>query len=338
MLRYPVSAFIEITERCNLRCIHCYNNSGLCNSDIDFDILKKLIDDFEKNGVFALTISGGEPLLYPRIKDLLYYIRSNSSIHIALNTNGILLDNEEYISLLLENQIKTIQVSLDGNKDTHDLIRGNGTYETTINAIRNCISHGIDVRIGYTVNAMNYKQIEEVSATAKKIGASSIALYRYIPNSERNGHQLLDFDAKTLYEAAKTIINVKTKYNSQIFNLYFEKLSFYMFLLDEKFCDCTHCLAGKGQINIDSNCRMSLCAHLHNALFDLRKSDVSTAWNMQNDLMQLLDEIPEECVKCSFASLCKGGCKGISYALTKTFRCKDRSCYKDYIENKIGVT
>lgn len=332
MLRYPISAFIEITSKCNLRCVHCYNNSGICDNDMDFNFIIDLLDDFERNDVVALTLSGGEPLLYSNISKLLCYIKDNTSMRISLNTNGILLNDQRYIDLLLKNEVRTIQISLDGNREMHDFIRGKGTYIQAIKAIKKSIAYGIEVRIGYTVNALNYNYIEETCGVSKEIGASSFAIYRYIPSSNRNGHKNLDFTPVSLYEAAQKVLFAYNKYADLNFRIYYENLSFFMFLLDGYYKDRTQCLAGVGQINIDCACNMSLCAHLHNLSDNLLNTGVGLAWESQKLLIPSLQEIPMECKDCIYASICKGGCKGISYILTKTFNHKDECCYKDLIE------
>ena len=94
MLRYPISAFIELTSNCNLKCKHCYNNSGISIKEIDEKLLERLVKDLDTNLVTSVTISGGEPLLYSQLNELLKFIAENTSMKVALNTNGLLLNDE----------------------------------------------------------------------------------------------------------------------------------------------------------------------------------------------------------------------------------------------------
>lgn len=331
MLYYPVSAFVELTSKCNLQCKHCYNNSGISVNEIDIEMLKKLILEFDKNILTSITISGGEPLLYSMLYNLLKFIAEETSIKVAVNTNGIMLNEDKYLNILLDNNVKDVQISLDGSEVTHDFIRGKGSYKKTINAIKKCVENGIRVRIGYTVNALNYSEIEEVCRIIKEIGAVSMAIYRYIPSSQRNQHEKLDFNKVTLLEAAKKVIHVQRKYSSVGFNIYFEKLSFFAFLIDKDYLQTTKCLAGQAQLNIDSSCNVSMCAHLHNISGNAEKESIVEIWGKQNQLLEKLKEIPTECKRCEFAEVCKGGCKGISYCLHNDYCTKDECCFKELV-------
>lgn len=331
MLHYPVSAFIELTSKCNLKCKHCYNNSGVSVKEINIELLKDLILEFDKNIVTSITISGGEPLLYPKLNDLLKFIDEETLIKVAVNTNGIMLNDDKYLDILLDNNVKDIQISLDGSEITHDYIRGEGTYKKTLAAIKKCISKGIRVRIGYTVNALNYGEIEEVIRTIKQIGAVSMAIYRYIPSSVREGHEELDFDKCTLFEAAQKVIYIQRKYSSAGFNIYFEKLSFFAFLIDKEYLKTTKCLAGQAQLNVDSCCNISMCAHIHNISGNAETESIEEIWRKQNQLLKKLNEIPAECMNCEFVGVCKGGCKGISYCIHKNYSSKDECCFKELV-------
>jgi len=331
MLSYPVSAFVELTSNCNLRCKHCYNNSGISISEIDIKTLKNLVKELDNKVVTSITISGGEPLLYSKLSELLSFITNETSLKVAINSNGILLNDEKYIEMLLKNNVSDIQISLDGMELTHDLIRGSGSFCKTINAIKKCINKGIRVRIGYTVNALNYNELEDVCVMVRNLGAVSIAIYRYIPSSTRDKHQSLNFDKATLLEASKNVIEIQKKYARSGFNIYFEKLSFFSFLLDKRYITMTKCLAGEAQLNIDSSLNVSMCAHLHNISGNLKDSSVGCIWKKQNSLVEDLKKIPEDCKDCEYANICMGGCKGISYCLNNDYKTKDECCFKELL-------
>ena len=95
-----------------------------------------MVSEFDHNIVTSITISGGEQLLYPRFVDLLRYISEKTTMKVAVNTNGILLNNDKYIHMLLDNNVKDVQISLDGLEVTHDYIRGEGSFRKTIEAIK----------------------------------------------------------------------------------------------------------------------------------------------------------------------------------------------------------
>lgn len=88
---YPFHVQLHLTDRCNLKCRHCYEGDKKHIDEWDYDelstVIKKLDDTFIKWNVDGeISLVGGEPLLYPRFSQLLYDIRKTKSIsRIAFN-------------------------------------------------------------------------------------------------------------------------------------------------------------------------------------------------------------------------------------------------------------
>jgi len=154
---------LEITQRCNLRCIHCYLSAGDETPDeLSLDEIKSLIDSIKELGGTSLAIGGGEPLLRDDIYKILDYA-SSKDLMLSLGTNGILI-NQETARKLAKYPLK-IQVSLDGARaETNDRIRGAGSYAKTLIGIDNLIEQGLakDVIISYTAMSLNLKEIPEI--------------------------------------------------------------------------------------------------------------------------------------------------------------------------------
>lgn len=282
MISYPITAFIEVTSKCNLACKHCYNNSGEDNlCDFEYEKLIDIIKDFEQNYVATITISGGEPLLYNKIWETLNYIKNNTKMKVALNSNGLML-NEQNIDRLISLNVKDIQISLDGLKNTHEKIRGKDTFDKTVANIVKCVNRGIRVKIGYTINALNYNDIEEVIKLAIDIGVSSIAFYRFVPTSKRDFNRVLDINAELLKYISQNLIYLQKKYSQNRFLIYFEPLSFFSFLHNNKYLSKSKCLAGEGQINFSTSGELLLCSHNRISCGTVKSRDVKTLWEVQN--------------------------------------------------------
>ena len=109
------SALIEITNRCNLRCKHCFNNSGgKSNDDMELSALISIIEQLEKLKVEKITFTGGEPLLYSQFNELLDFI-STSSTRFIFNTNGTIIC-PRLMALQAQKTNVYFQVSLRGSK------------------------------------------------------------------------------------------------------------------------------------------------------------------------------------------------------------------------------
>jgi len=153
-LRYLL---VHTTTRCNLKCKHCYlgNSTG---EDLDFDLFKRVVNEFEQMGGLKIMLSGGEPLLHPLIWEFLEYLRS-TSLRVVMLSNGTLVDEE--ITLRLKGFVHEVQVSID-ETTSHDLLRGDGTLIKTLNAIDHLKAAGIDVSVASMIHAYNLDEFDKM--------------------------------------------------------------------------------------------------------------------------------------------------------------------------------
>lgn len=114
---------IVLTEKCNLRCIYCFSDKTLVNQNLDIDVLKRFVIEYTKfEQIDMVIITGGEPLLYPFLKELIIFLKPYTK-YISLLTNGLLL-NKNLLEFLSNNQIE-LNLSLDSIKtDYHEKVRG----------------------------------------------------------------------------------------------------------------------------------------------------------------------------------------------------------------------
>ena len=143
--------YLELTRACNLNCIHCLNNSGRkMSKQLDFE-------DFSNCGIQEIRFTGGEPLVYNKIYDLLAFA-TNKGIYTSIGTNGTLI-TEKIAKKLKESGLKKAIISIDGTKEAHDRIRGNGNFERTMQGIHNLESVGIEIRINSVIMKSNMDDI-----------------------------------------------------------------------------------------------------------------------------------------------------------------------------------
>lgn len=131
----PDHLYVELTDRCNLRCRHCYLGAGPRGErQLDSSRLSKALEEFASMGGQSVTFSGGEPLIHPDWRDL---IAAASRLGLApgIVTNGVLL-SDRAIGYLLESRA-TINISLDAAQAAaHDFIRGSGSFAKVRAAMR----------------------------------------------------------------------------------------------------------------------------------------------------------------------------------------------------------
>ncbi|NPV60711.1 MAG: radical SAM protein [Actinobacteria bacterium] len=163
-LRYLM---VEVTDRCNLRCRHCYlGDAG--STDLDPGILQTLLDDFDDMGGLRLMITGGEPLLYPGFPALNESL-AGRSFRPVLITNGTLLRGEDMESL----NFTEIQFSVDGLEDGHDYLRGRGSFTKVMESLQAALSAGIDVSVATVIHARNLGELEGLGAMLSEMGVSA---------------------------------------------------------------------------------------------------------------------------------------------------------------------
>ena len=177
--------YLELTRACNLKCIHCLNNSGIKQKDeLTKEDLLNLIKKFSSLGVQEIRFTGGEPLLFNGIYDLIKFA-TEEGICTSLGTNGTLV-TKEVAKKLKESGLKKVVVSIDGNKKIHDKIRGKKNYQKAMNGLKYLQKNGINVRVNSVIMKSN---MEDVIKLAKKMSRKKITIFiRRFISSGRGKH------------------------------------------------------------------------------------------------------------------------------------------------------
>ncbi|MEC2628125.1 radical SAM protein, partial [Bacillus cereus] len=110
---YPKVASIEITNRCNVRCRHCYGDFGAVKPKVmSLDQIKSLLDDLNNIGVKLIELTGGDITVHPNLKEILLYALNLDFSQITLLTNGIAL-SEKVMDIIIKNKSKTfVQIDM----------------------------------------------------------------------------------------------------------------------------------------------------------------------------------------------------------------------------------
>jgi 12,18-didecarboxysiroheme deacetylase len=150
----------NMTQRCNLKCVHCYARSEDISYDNELTHEQSLsmMDDLADFGVPVLLFSGGEPLVHPRLVEYAQYAVSKG-MRAVISTNGTLITKEK-AKTLKEIGLSYVGISLDGLEPTHDMFRGvPGSFKRAMAAIEHCQAAGIKVGLRFTINKRNVQDI-----------------------------------------------------------------------------------------------------------------------------------------------------------------------------------
>ena len=138
--KFPSQIIVDVTEVCNLACIHCPHPSFKKSEHytkryLDVALHKKMVDEVQEYGIGATQYirytSNGEPLVHPKIYDMLEYAVLHSGVFVTLTTNGTIL-NEKRIEKLLTSGLHVIDISIDAHtQKTYGIVRVNGDLAVT---------------------------------------------------------------------------------------------------------------------------------------------------------------------------------------------------------------
>jgi MoaA/NifB/PqqE/SkfB family radical SAM enzyme len=179
----PPSIMWDVTNRCNLDCLHCYNQSGkdpLVNH-MDTEAMLGVADQLLEMRPFVICMCGGEPLLRRDLETLVAHLRRDVP-HVNMVSNGWLLTSQR-LEGLLEAGVKSIQISLDGASAlTHDNIRGMaGAWERAVAAIRLLVESDMCPPVTLIPHRLNYLEIEDWAELCLDLGVNTLRLMPLIP-------------------------------------------------------------------------------------------------------------------------------------------------------------
>jgi radical SAM protein with 4Fe4S-binding SPASM domain len=180
----PLFAVWNFTNRCNLACRHCYQDSEHNTLDNELTLAEKLdtIDQLGENHLPMLAFSGGEPTIS---KDLLPALRRAKQwgMHTTLATNGTTI-TAKLAARLAEAGLRYVEISLDSvDAERHDAFRGiRGMWERAVRGARNVVAtEGLRLGIAMCVHQGNFHEVGEMIRFAEDLGAGCFAHFNFIP-------------------------------------------------------------------------------------------------------------------------------------------------------------
>ncbi|MDQ1919291.1 radical SAM protein [Massilia pseudoviolaceinigra] len=163
-------------RRCNLACAHCYSDSAPHAAGmLTFEQAAGAIRQAAAWGYTRLAISGGEPLLYPWLADVVA-LALDCGMQTALITNGLLVPHRGNLDIL--RQVDTVAVSIDGLGAAHDRIRRRPrAFDGVLRTLGLLADAGIGFHIICGVSGENLDDVDELAALACERGAAALQLH-----------------------------------------------------------------------------------------------------------------------------------------------------------------
>jgi mycofactocin biosynthetic radical S-adenosylmethionine protein MftC len=307
----PICLTWELTYACNLACIHCLSSSGRRDPrELSTEECKAVIDELAKMQVFYVNIGGGEPTIRSDFFEIIDYCVANG-VGVKFSTNGSRID-EAAAKRLTGTEYIDIQISLDGaDRETNDAVRGEGSWDTAIQAMDNLAAAGFgQFKISVVITRHNVSQLNEFEALASKYGAE-LRLTRLRPAGR---------GADTWDQLHPTNAQQRELYNWIITrpNVLTGDSFFHLSALGESLPGLNLCGAGRIVCLIDPVGDVYACPFvLHD---EFRAGSVRDAggfkavWS-ESDLFVSLREpqSPGACGSCGSYDACQGGCMAAKF-------------------------
>jgi len=167
--RAPMSAMLEIADRCNEVCVHCYQVQGQ-KGELPTDDWRRVLDELAEMGVLFLTLSGGEVTLRKDFLELVAHARKRG-FAVKIFTNGLSM-TRELAAALAELAVQEVQISLYSPRpEVHDWVtRVPGSYEKTIDGVRWLREHEVAVVLKTPLMSFNVGDRHDYVALARELG------------------------------------------------------------------------------------------------------------------------------------------------------------------------
>lgn len=353
---FPYGIDWQITSCCNLRCKHClyYERQEKFNpnNDLKTDEILELAKFFvEEINIISFGLTGGEAFLFPDILKLLEYL-TGQNVKITVLSNGTLITPElaKKLGELLDPKQHSIRISLEGiNPKTHNLIRGEGSFEKTCKGIKYLTDNNVNVSAAFTVNSLNVKELPDLGAFCKKINVNRISIGGFVPYDDKQLYLLPNLDdvientAGLIQKAEQNLkLNLRHLKVFDFLNYEFGKELLDRHLKEKQPSTKTNCSCHKhNRFTLCADGKMYLCPAAENEKFclgNLKTQAFPEIWanRFNNELFQERNAAKMDfCKNCKYIDLCKGGCMIEAYQKHGKINAPQKTCnyYKTLQQN-----
>lgn len=166
----PLRAMLELSDRCNEVCVHCYQVQGQ-KGELTTADWRGVLDELAEAGVLMLTLSGGEVTLRPDFLELVAYARS-LGFALRVFTNGLTM-TEALARELARHSVLDVEISVYGTRaEIHDFVTGvPGSFERTVRGVSALVRAGVCVTIKSVALSVNHDDLAHYAAFAAGLGA-----------------------------------------------------------------------------------------------------------------------------------------------------------------------
>ncbi len=332
----------EITQRCNLRCVHCRAEAAIkAERGPTTAQAKAVIDDIASYAKPVLVLSGGEPLLRGDIFEIARH-GAQKGLRMAMATNGTLV-TDEVCEKIKESGIQIVSISLDGaSPEVHDTFRNQrGAFKGAIRAAKLFRKHGIPFIVNSSFTKRNQEDIPRVYELAKKLGATAWYMFMIVPTGR--GKEIMDeLISREDYEK---ILNWHYEMEQREREMYVRPTCAPMYYrifaqrakregrsakrraLSFSTGGSKGCIAGQLIALINHRGEVYPCSYFPKSAGNIYEQSFREIWEESELFKELRDfrRYKGRCGACEFLRVC-GGCRARAYAVTGDYLAEEPYC------------
>lgn len=330
----PITLFIDITSLCQCSCWYCYNKSGAKRpNELTGTDIRRIISDFAVAGGMELRLSGGEPTLHPELKDFIelaeYY-----SLRTILVSNGMM--SEDILDYLKKSPVTAYYISIQGEEELHDSIRGAGSYQKCIESVTALAESGFLVRLSMTFHKQNVGHVGHIVKLAVRLGVD-VTVNPLRPFGDTFSNKMLEPGEH--YRLVQLINSLQKTYTDTRIT------TPWSFLLENPLKPVLSAYkrvgCGNTGISVTSTGDCYSCGQMSLREFHLgniRQDDIISIWRKSRQSCAIVNAQPaSKCLDCSFFKdgRCFGGCAATALTSKGELDAGDPYCFVDLIGNYV---
>lgn len=353
LMRTPRSVDIEITNKCNLRCLYCghFSTSADVAGDLPPEEWIRFFEELNRDTVLEVTLSGGEPFCRSDLREIIDAVVANR-MRYSLLTNGTLVTEERAAYLASTRRCKHVQVSLDGpTAQVHDSCRGQGNFDRAVNGIKLLKKHGLPVSVRVTIHNSNVDHLEEIA----HLLLDELGLAAFSTNSASymglcQQHPAIQLGVKERMIAMASLVALSERYPGRILaNAGPLADARHWAAMEQARNDGVKAMSDRGYLTACNCPKRSIAVRADGIIVPcnllsqielgrINRDNLLDIWQHHHELVKLRERSRvslssfDQCRDCSYLPYCTGGCPALAYSLLGNINHPSPdACYRQFL-------